>query len=109
MCKALQVLIESNQAILATEADAEPLLPPEPGVTVADARRNLDHLATFAKNFLAVLFNVFSETFPQSRGFVLTCIDAFLSITPEQVMNPPKKEKKREEKERVNGWKSGQN
>lgn len=37
---------------------------------------------------LAVLFNVYSETLPQNRGFILRCINAYLSITPEQVGYP---------------------
>ena len=84
VCKALQLLVESNQAIIAQDV-AEKDLRLEYQMGKADAQRNIDHLATFAGNTLAVLFNVYSQTLPQYRGYILQCINAYLSITPGKV------------------------
>src|SRR5205807_2145797 len=46
--------------------------------------KNLAHLAGFASNMLAVLFNVYSQTLPQYRGTILRTINAYLSIVPEK-------------------------
>lgn len=82
LCKALQTLVESNQAL--ASMDGEEDLVAQGMVTRADAEKNLAHLAGLAGNLLAVLFNVYSETLPQYRGIILQCINAYLSITPEQ-------------------------
>ncbi len=79
ICKALQNLISSNRSVLAQD------VPNGGGITAEQAQKNLDHLAGFAGNILAVLFNIYTETLPQYRGYILTCIDAFFSITPAQV------------------------
>lgn len=84
VCKALQTLVESNRSLLALEDDAEELAV-RSGISKVEAQTNLDHLATFAGNILAVLFNVYSETLPQYRGYILTCINAYLSITSQGV------------------------
>lgn len=85
ICKALQMLVVSNQEILAAEAPEEDLLV-QGRITKEVAQQNLAHLSTFAENLLAVLFNVYNETLPQFRGYILQSIDAYLSLTPEQVM-----------------------
>lgn len=85
ICKALQILVVSNQEILTTEAPEEDLLF-QGRVTKEVAQQNLAYLSTFAENLLAVLFNVYSETLPQFRGYILQSIDAYLSLTPEQVL-----------------------
>lgn len=84
ICKALQTLVESNQAIVASEAPEQEMLLHQQ-MRKEDARKNLVHLASFAGNLLAVLFNVYSQTLPQYRGYILQCINAHLSITPEKV------------------------
>ena len=84
ICKALQMLVDSNQAIISSKLGEQDLLL-EHRTTKADAQKNLEHLSTFAGNFLAVLFNVYSQTLPQYRGYILQCINAYLSITPEKV------------------------
>ncbi|KAF8475788.1 armadillo-type protein [Kalaharituber pfeilii] len=83
ICKALQLLVESNMAILEVElvnGKEDMLL--QHRITKADAKKNLDLLASFASNLLAVLFNVYSQTLPQYRGFILECINAYLGIAP---------------------------
>ena len=84
VCRALQTLVESNREIIALEAPEKDLRL-RARMTKETAQKNLDHLATFAGNLLAVLFNVYSQTLPQFRGYILQCINAYLSITPEKV------------------------
>ncbi|DAA75536.1 TPA_exp: Uncharacterized protein A8136_1610 [Trichophyton benhamiae CBS 112371] len=83
VCKALQNLVESNQAITSVESETEDLVL-QRRVTREEARKNIQHLSGFAGNMLAVLFNVYSQTLPQFRGYILQCINAYLSITGEQ-------------------------
>ncbi|KAA8650708.1 hypothetical protein EYZ11_011524 [Aspergillus tanneri] len=86
ICRALQNLVESNQAILSVEADGDDLIL-QRRITMATAEKNIAHLAGFASNLLAVLFNVYSQTLPHYRGYILQCINAYLSITPENELN----------------------
>jgi ribosomal RNA-processing protein 12 len=82
ICKALLNLVDSNKAIVELEG-ADDLLA-QARISKADAKKNLDHLAGFASNMLAVLFNVYSQTLPQYRGTILRTINAYLSIVPEK-------------------------
>lgn len=84
ICKALQNLVETNQGVkYVGGSKSDQLLQRQ--VPEEDAQKNIGHLSTFASNLLAVLFNVYSETLPQHRGYILQCINAYLSITPEKV------------------------
>lgn len=83
VCRALRTLIESNQAIASIEDEGENLLL-QSRVTRESARKNLEYLGQFSGNMLAVLFNVYTQTLPQSRGPILQTVNAFLSITPNQ-------------------------
>ncbi|KKY22497.1 putative 90s preribosome component rrp12 [Diplodia seriata] len=80
LCRALQNLVESNKAI--AEVEGEEDLVAQSRVSKADAQKNLEYLSGFASNILAVLFNVYNQTLPQSRGNILSCINAYLSVTP---------------------------
>ncbi|OQO13040.1 hypothetical protein B0A48_02504 [Cryoendolithus antarcticus] len=80
ICKALQNLVDTNTAI--AELEHEEDLIQQGRVTREAAKANLEHIASFAANMLAVLFNVYSQTLPQNRGNLLQCINAFLSVTP---------------------------
>ncbi|KAF2839689.1 NUC173-domain-containing protein [Patellaria atrata CBS 101060] len=82
LCRALRNLVDSNKAILAIEGEENLLI--RSRISEAEAQKNLDHLAAFAGNILAVLFNVYSETLPQYRGTILQCVNAYLSIIPEK-------------------------
>jgi ribosomal RNA-processing protein 12 len=81
VCRALKTLIESNQAIADIEEEEENLVL-QSRISRADAKKNLEYLSQFAGNMLAVLFNVYTQTLPQSRGPILQTINTFLSITP---------------------------
>ena len=83
LCRGLQNLVESNQALLASELENDVLML-ERRLNSSDAEANIRHLSGLAGNLLAVLFNVYSQTLPQSRAYIIQCIDAFLSITPEK-------------------------
>ena len=82
LCRGLQNLVESNQALLAS-ALSDDVLQLKRRMTHSDAEASISHLAALANNLLAVLFNVYTQTLPQSRSYILQCIDAYLSITPE--------------------------
>ena len=84
ICNGLQTLVESNQAVVASETSEQDLRL-QHRMTRDDAQKSLDHLAKFSGNLLAVLFNVYSQTLPQYRGHILQCINVYLSITPEAV------------------------
>ncbi|CAG8979158.1 hypothetical protein HYALB_00000292 [Hymenoscyphus albidus] len=82
ICRALQALVDTSKSILAIEGDEDLVL--QSRVSKAVARKNIDHLGGFASNMLAVLFNVYSQTLPQYRGYILQCINSYLSIAPTQ-------------------------
>ncbi|KAI9934875.1 hypothetical protein ASPWEDRAFT_53957 [Aspergillus wentii DTO 134E9] len=86
VCRGLQTLVESNQAVLEVESEGDDLIL-QRRITKAAAKKNIAHLAGFASNLLAVLFNVYSQTLPHYRGYILQCINAYLSITPEKELN----------------------
>ncbi|KHN98318.1 ribosomal RNA-processing protein 12 [Metarhizium album ARSEF 1941] len=83
ICRALKTLIESNQAIESI-GDTEEDFMLQSRVSRETARKNLTYLGQFSGNMLAVLFNVYTQTLPQSRGPILQTVNAFLSITPRQ-------------------------
>lgn len=82
VCKALQLLVDTNKEVIASSGEDITI---HSRLTQAHAKQNIDHLASFAGNMLAVLFNVYSQTLPQYRGHILQCLNAYLSITPEKV------------------------
>ncbi|KAJ4222209.1 pre-rRNA processing protein [Fusarium solani] len=81
VCRALKTLIESSQAIAEIQDEEEDLVL-QSRVSRVTAKKNLEYLSQFAGNMLAVLFNVYTQTLPQSRGPILQTINTFLSITP---------------------------
>ncbi|KAI5301625.1 hypothetical protein KEM56_001524 [Ascosphaera pollenicola] len=85
ICKALQNLVESFQAIAELTEEDDLML--QRRISKETAIKNLEHLASFSGNLLAVLFNVYSQTLPQFRGYILRCINAYLSITNEKELS----------------------
>jgi ribosomal RNA-processing protein 12 len=79
ICHALRLLVESNVTFASGALSEDRLLSQE--FTIEQAKSNIEYLSTKSSNLLAVLFNVFSQTVPESRGFVLETIDAYLSIS----------------------------
>ncbi len=83
ICRALQMLVDSNKSILTIQTDQEDLML-QRRVSKIQAQKNIEHLAGFASNLLAVLFNVYSQTLPNHRAYILRCINAYLSIIAEK-------------------------
>ncbi|KAG5952985.1 hypothetical protein E4U53_007270 [Claviceps sorghi] len=83
VCRALKTLIESNQAIASIREGEEDFML-QSRVSRDAAQKNLVYLGQYAANMLAVLFNVYTQTLPQSRGPILQTVNAFLSVTPHQ-------------------------
>lgn len=83
LCRSLQRLVDTNKAIVDLEGEEDLLI--QGRISKEIAQNNLKHLATFAPNLLAVLFNIYSETAPQQRGSILACIDSYLGITGTKV------------------------
>lgn len=80
ICHALRLLVESNKAYNEGAMDEDKLMIETFPKTEAAA--NLQYLATKAANILSVLFNVFSSTSPEARGFVAETIDVYLQVIP---------------------------
>lgn len=85
ICHALKLLVESNivygEGALSDDVLMQQQFPEE------EAKKNIDYIATTkASKILSVLFNVFTQTPLDSRGFVLETIEAYLQIsTPEDL------------------------
>lgn len=77
ICHALKLLAESYIAYSEGVLD-DALMKEE--LSIKQAKSNLKFLSSKAANILSVLFNVFSSTPPDSRGFVLETIDVYLQI-----------------------------
>ena len=84
ICKALQLLVETSKDIMNLESSEENVFVLA-RISKADAKKNIEYLASLAENLLAVLFNVYSQTLPQFRGYILQCVNAYLSIMGEKV------------------------
>ena len=83
VCRALKTLVESNTVVAEVPEDQEEDLVSQSRISRQQAKDNLKLLGGFSGNMLAVLFNVYTQTLPQTRGPILQTINAFLSITPE--------------------------
>lgn len=84
VCRALKTLIESNKVVADIDDSEEEDLLLQSRLTREAARKNIALLGSYAGNMLAVLFNVYTQTLPNSRGIILQTINTFLSITPSQ-------------------------
>ena len=76
ICHGLQNLIECNKSIAGSDAADVRLV----RISPIQAKQNLEYLAAFSSNMLAVLFNIYGQTLPQYRGYILKCIDSWVSI-----------------------------
>lgn len=84
ICKSLKNVVESN--VMYVDASSEDNLFDLEKLTKEASVKNLEILASKAPNMLSVLFNVFSSTLPESRGYILDTIDAYLGIvSPEDL------------------------
>ncbi|GBC02412.1 hypothetical protein RclHR1_04600012 [Rhizophagus clarus] len=76
----LQKLVEKNKELLNFEKD-DLELKKLFDLDKNDAKKNLDLISKHSNNYLAVFFNVLSETLPSYKGYLLDVIKVFLSIT----------------------------
>ncbi|CCE62724.1 hypothetical protein TPHA_0D00810 [Tetrapisispora phaffii CBS 4417] len=82
ICHALKMLVDSNSAY-ANGALADNILLQE-SFPVQNAKDNLTYLSKMSPNILSVLFNVYSQTAPNARGYILETIESFIKITTEE-------------------------
>lgn len=87
MCRALTNLIEKNSQLLQMDLDDTEMMQ-KYRLTEGEVQQNCNLMASFATNFLSILFNVFSQTTPSYRSPISECIKAFLSVASQEV-NPP--------------------
>ncbi|EGV63832.1 pre-rRNA processing protein [Yamadazyma tenuis] len=80
ICNALRTLAESYITYSDEELSKDLLAQEE--LSIEQATVGLEYLASKASNVLSVLFNIFSSTSPDSRGFILETIDIYLMIVP---------------------------
>lgn len=87
ICRGLQALVYRNEALVSSGAPADSLKHAF-GLDQADGKANIAHLSAIAPNLLAVLFNVFSQSPGEGRGFVYDTIAAYLRVmSPQDVQN----------------------
>ncbi|KAL3233648.1 Ribosomal RNA-processing protein 12 [Nakaseomyces bracarensis] len=79
LCHALRMLVESN-SLYANGALSDDILLQQ-HFSIEESKQNVDYLASKSSNILAVLFNVYTETAPNSRGYIMETIEAYLKIT----------------------------
>lgn len=79
VCQGLRLLVESNKELSEGAVDDDILLMQR--FSKEDAKKNLEHLSTFAPNLLSGLFNVFSKTPSEARGYILESITALFGVT----------------------------
>lgn len=79
ICHAIKNLVESNVQHASSLDDNDKLL--EQHFPKSESQKNLEYLSTKASNLLAVLFNVYTQTAPNARSYILETIIAVLKIT----------------------------
>ena len=79
ICRALQNIVESYESFQNSKAEEH-----RARISWKEAGESLDHMRGFASNLLAVLFNVYGQTLPQNRGYILQCMNAYLGVIPEK-------------------------
>ena len=87
ICRGLQALVYRNEALVSSGAPSDSLKHAF-GLDQADGKSNIAHLSAIAPNLLAVLFNVFSQSPGEGRGFVYDTIAAYLRVmSPQDIQN----------------------
>ncbi|SNX86308.1 related to RRP12 - Protein required for normal pre-rRNA Processing [Melanopsichium pennsylvanicum] len=87
ICRGLQALVYRNEALVSSGAPRDSLKHAF-GLDQADGEANIAHLSAIAPNLLAVLFNVFSQSPGEGRGFVYDTIAAYLRVmSPQDIQN----------------------
>lgn len=84
ICHALKMLVESNSAYVNGGLGDNLLL--AQSYPIEKAQKSLEYLSAKAGNILAVLFNVYTQTAPNARGYILETIEEYLKITSQTDM-----------------------
>lgn len=85
ICHALKLLIDSNLVYSEGVLSDDILLTQQ--FSVEESKKNIEYLSNnICENMLAVLFNVFSQSNPDKRGYILETIDSWLRIAPESIL-----------------------
>lgn len=79
ICHSFKVLVESNSTYIEGALEADVLI--KQHFPISQAKENLEYLSTKAVNILSVLFNIYTQTAPNLRGYILETIESFLKIT----------------------------
>ncbi|AJW10566.1 Rrp12p [Saccharomyces cerevisiae YJM1083] len=82
ICHALKVLAESNVSYAEESSSHNVLLLQR--FPISEAQKNIEYLSTKSTNLLAVLFNVYTQTTPNARSYILETIDQYLKITSKE-------------------------
>lgn len=78
LCHAFKTLVESNLAYANGALSDDVLL--QQRFPISRAQQALAYLKSKVANMLAVLFNVYTQTAPNARGYILETIEAYLKI-----------------------------
>lgn len=79
--RGLTLLVERNEALSRSGAPEEALRTSF-GITQADGKANISHLAALAPPLLAVLSNLLTQSPSSARGYISESIGAYLRILP---------------------------
>ena len=77
--RALQVLVEKNENLATSTAPTANLLA-DFGVDQSKAQANLSQLSRYAPDILSVMFNVLAAADSDERGYMLSCVRAYLRL-----------------------------
>ncbi|CAI5760206.1 unnamed protein product [Candida verbasci] len=80
ICHSWRLLVESNLAYADGALNDDLMMLQE--FSIEQAQKNIEYLKSISSNILTVLFNIFTYTMPESRGFVLETIETYLQIIP---------------------------
>ncbi|OZJ02702.1 hypothetical protein BZG36_03856 [Bifiguratus adelaidae] len=83
ICQGLGQLIVKNNQLAKSDAEEDHLRQAY-GLTKQNGQKNIELMRSFAANYLAVFFNIYSQTVPMYRSYLSDVITTFLSITSEQ-------------------------
>lgn len=84
ICHTLKMIVESN--IMYSEGALNDDIILQSTFPVEESKQNLEYLSSKAVNILSVLFNVYTQTASNSRGYILETIESYLKIiSPEDL------------------------
>jgi len=90
VCAGLHTLIDKSLDLKSSAAAAGESTPDAQAPTKEDvelATATLDTVGKFAKNFLPILFNVYTSLSRDSRGYVLELVRSYLKVTEPQLLS----------------------